>query len=47
MKMSQAMIDAARKTLKAVDARSADGILEVGDELNQSCDTCHERYQRQ
>jgi cytochrome c556 len=47
MKMSQAMIDAARQALKAVDAKSADGILEVGDKLNQSCDTCHERYQRQ
>jgi hypothetical protein len=47
LKMSQAMIDAGRKTLKAVEARSADGVLNSGEDVNVSCDTCHERYRRQ
>jgi hypothetical protein len=45
--MSEAMIAAARQTLKAVDARSPEGILDAGSELNTSCDNCHQRYQRQ
>jgi len=47
IKMSQAMIDAAKQTMKAVDARSADKVLESGEAVNVSCDTCHERYRRQ
>jgi hypothetical protein len=46
VKMSQAMIDAATVTLKAAQAKSADGILDSGDAVNQSCDNCHMRYQR-
>ena len=45
-KMAQAMAAAANKALKAAEAKSADGILEVGDEINQTCDNCHERYSR-
>ena len=47
IKMSQAMIDAGRQTLKAVEAKSADGVLAAGEPLNVSCDTCHQRYMRQ
>jgi len=47
MKMSQAMIDAGRQTLKAVEAKSADGVLAAGEPLNVSCDTCHQRYRRE
>jgi hypothetical protein len=47
VKMSQAMIDAARQTLKAVDQKSADGLLAAGEPLNASCDGCHQRYMRQ
>ena len=46
IKMSQAMIDAAKVALKATEAKSADGILESGDAINMSCDNCHRRYQR-
>ena len=45
-KMAQAMAAAAAKALKAAEAHSTDGILEVGDEINQTCDNCHERYSR-
>ena len=46
VKMSQAMIDAAKVALKAVEAKSADDILASGDAINVSCDNCHRRYQR-
>ena len=46
VKMSRAMIDAGRQTLKAVDAKSTEGILTAGEAVNGSCDTCHERYRR-
>jgi hypothetical protein len=45
--MAEAMITAAKQTLKAVDARSTDAILDAGSVLNTSCDNCHQRYQRQ
>jgi hypothetical protein len=44
--MAKAMADAGAKALEAAHAKSADGILTVGDELNQTCDRCHERYSR-
>jgi hypothetical protein len=46
IKMSQAMIDAAKVALKAVEAKSADDVLASGDAINVSCDKCHQRYQR-
>jgi hypothetical protein len=47
IKMSQAMIDAGRQAMKAVEAKSADGVLAAGEPLNVSCDNCHQRYRRQ
>jgi len=44
--MSQAMIDAGRIVLQAAQARSPEKVLEAGEALNVSCDTCHQRYQR-
>jgi hypothetical protein len=44
--MAQAMAASGRKALDAANAKSADGILAVGDEINQTCDACHERYSR-
>ena len=46
IKMSRAMIEAGKETLKATEARSADAVLASGDAVNQSCDNCHERYRR-
>jgi hypothetical protein len=46
IKMSQAMIDAAKIALKATEAKSADDVLSSGDAINVSCDNCHRRYQR-
>ena len=47
IKMSQAMIDAGVVALKAVEAKSTEGVLTAGEAVNASCDNCHERYQRQ
>jgi hypothetical protein len=44
--MAKAMAEAASKALDAAQKKSPDAILEVGDELNQTCDRCHERYSR-
>lgn len=46
-KMVRAMADAAGKALAAAEARSVDGILGVGEEINTTCDNCHERYSRE
>ncbi|MEO8256254.1 MAG: hypothetical protein ABI868_02810 [Acidobacteriota bacterium] len=46
VKMSQAMIEAGKLTLKATQDRSADGVLAAGEQVNASCDACHRRYQR-
>jgi len=46
IRMSRAMIDAGQIVLRAAEARSADKVLEAGEALNVSCDTCHQRYQR-
>jgi hypothetical protein len=47
IKMSQALVDAGTLALKAVDAKSTDAVLTAGEKVNESCDNCHERYQRQ
>ena len=37
----------ANKALKAAEARDTDGILAAGSEINDTCDNCHAKYQRQ
>jgi len=46
VKMSQAMIEAGKLTLKATEDKSADGVLAAGERVNASCDACHRKYQR-
>ena len=46
VKMSHAMIDAGKQTLKAVEAKSTEGVLTAGEAVNESCDNCHQRYRR-
>jgi len=46
VKMSQALMEAGKKTLKAVEDKSAEKVLESGEAVNTSCDNCHRRYQR-
>jgi hypothetical protein len=44
--MTQAFIAASIEAVKAAEARSTDGILTAGSNINETCDTCHERYQQ-
>ena len=45
--ISRALIEAARLALKAAETKSTDGILEAGSAINDTCDNCHAKYQRQ
>ena len=44
LKWSQAIVDAADLTLKAVDARSPDRILDAGEKIYETCVACHGGY---
>ena len=46
IKMSQAMIDAAKIALKATEAKNADDVFALGETIYESCNVCHQRYQR-
>jgi hypothetical protein len=46
VKMTQAFIEASREAVKAAEAKSTEGILSAGSDINETCDTCHERYQQ-
>jgi hypothetical protein len=45
--MTQAMIDGARLALKAAADKDPDGVLGAGEPINNACDNCHGKYQRQ
>jgi hypothetical protein len=42
--MTRAMMDAAIISLKATEARDPEALLDSGEALNESCDTCHMKY---
>lgn len=44
--LSQAMIEAAKVALKAIEAKDAEALLLSGEAINESCDNCHQKYQR-
>jgi len=46
LKESQALVEAGKEALKATQAKDADGVLAAGEPVNQSCDSCHRKYQR-
>ena len=45
--MARAMIDAGTVALKAAEAKSTEGILASGGDINATCDNCHAKYMRQ
>lgn len=47
VKMTRDMMDQGQKAMKAAAAKSKDGIVEAGGDLNTTCDNCHARYSRQ
>ena len=46
-KMAEALADTAKKALAAAEKKDPDAILMVGEEINVTCDNCHERYSRE
>ena len=46
VKMAKAMADAGQIALKATEAKKPEGILDAGEAINQTCDNCHQKYQR-
>ena len=44
--ISQAMIEAAKVALEAVEAKDTEALLLSGEAINASCDDCHQRYLR-
>ena len=46
VKMAKAMADASQIALKATQDKKPEGILEAGEAINQTCDNCHQKYQR-
>jgi hypothetical protein len=46
VKMAKAMADAGQIALKATVEKKPEGILEAGEAINQTCDNCHQKYQR-
>ena len=47
VKRTREFIDAAKASLKAAESKDVAGILATGGDLNDTCDRCHEKYQRQ
>jgi len=45
--MTKAMMEQGQLVLKAAQAKDKNAILETGGPLNETCDRCHARYQRQ
>ena len=46
VKMAKAMADAGQTALKATTDKNPEGILAAGETINQTCDNCHQKYQR-
>src|SRR5262245_45584381 len=44
---TQRYIAAGKAALAAADQKKPDGVLAAGGDLNETCDACHEKYQRQ
>jgi hypothetical protein len=44
---TQRFIAAGKAVLAAADQKKPDGVFMAGGELNETCDACHEKYQRQ
>ena len=44
MDASRLMVDAARKAIRAAEARDTDAVFDVGAEMYDSCTNCHAKY---
>ena len=44
MRMTQGMIDSGQRMLEAVDARDVEAVFALGEDVYNSCDSCHNLY---
>ena len=44
MKMSQELIDISAVALRAAEAKSIDGLYDVGGRIDEVCEKCHKKY---
>ena len=47
VKEAQAMTDAAMLAVKAAEAKNADGMIDAGDKIYATCESCHMKYMQQ
>ncbi len=47
VKFATTLRDSANTALAAAEKKDPEGILAVGEVINESCDACHERYLRE
>lgn len=47
LSFTQRFIAAGKAVLDAANQKKPDGVLAAGGDLNETCDACHEKYQRQ
>ena len=45
--ITRTMIEKGQLAIKAAEAHDKEGILDAGSAINETCDTCHAKYQRQ
>ena len=43
---TQRFVAAGKAVLAAAEQKKPDGVLAAGGDLNETCDACHDRYQR-
>jgi hypothetical protein len=46
VRLTRMMIDGAKQALTAAQAKNAGGVMAAGEPINNSCDACHEKYER-
>jgi len=44
VKLARGLYDATLPALKAIDAKSAEGLLDAGEGIDNACETCHLKY---
>ena len=44
---AKALRETAQMALKAAEAKDRDAIMDAGAKINETCDACHQKYQRQ
>jgi hypothetical protein len=47
VKMTNDFIEKSKLAIMAAEAKSTEGILSAGSDINATCDNCHAKYQRQ